>query len=132
MIPYGYRARWRGDDYPACPELRPEGLFVRLYSPTERDGFATVTDNRFVRAVAAAECTAVTYVATVGEWSGVPVHVHTERDERLYVEYAGQSAPQALELGFERVERGVYRTWLAKHEVRGLREQTTLIQAPAN
>ncbi|MFC4010552.1 hypothetical protein ACFOY2_25220 [Nonomuraea purpurea] len=125
-----YQARWRGTEHVASPELRTDGMWLRLLSPVALEGFAEVADGRWVRAVPATECAQVTYVTTVGEWGGAPVIVLRDRQGELLIEYAGGLVPVAERLGLERVERGVYRRWVPRDEVADLREEATPI-APA-
>lgn len=64
----------------------------------------------------------VAFVTTVGEWRGQPCQVLGERGSALLVEYTGGRAPVGRGLGLDRVERGVYRGWVPRAGVRGLRE----------
>jgi hypothetical protein len=64
----------------------------------------------------------VAFVTTVGEWRGEPVQVQEQRGYELLVEYTGGRAPVGRALGFERVERGVYRGWVPRAGVRDRRE----------
>ncbi|MCF6467764.1 hypothetical protein FAF44_04975 [Nonomuraea sp. MG754425] len=118
-----YRARWAGADHEASPDLIDGVLWMRLYGPAPGDGFERVTDGRFVRAVPAADCSAIWHVTTVCEWRGAPFLVHRAREAELLVEYLGADAVRAAALGLERVERGVYRLWVRRAEVTALREQ---------
>ncbi|MFC4529494.1 hypothetical protein [Sphaerisporangium dianthi] len=119
---HAYRARWRGVEYEAGPDPRPDGLWMRLRAPEPAAGFEPVAPGRFVRPVPAHECEAVVFVTTAGRWRGAPCQVHDERDGRLLVEYVGGLLPEALALGFERVERGVHRAWVPREEVLELHE----------
>ena len=105
------------------PELRADGVWLRLLSPTPLEGFHEAAPGRWVRPVPAAECEQVSYVATVCEWGGAPCTVLGDRDGELLIEYAGGLAPTAARLGLERVERGVYRRWVPREEVAELREE---------
>lgn len=100
---------------------------MRLRRSSPAAGFDRVVDGLYVRAVPAAECTAAMFVTTTGQWRGVQVQVHDERDDQFLVQYLGGSAPEARKLGFERIERGVHRGWVDQEEVRNLREDTTLL-----
>jgi len=127
-----YRARWRGEELRATPEQRFDGLWVWLVAPRATVGFDAVTDDGpWVRQVPAADCDVLLLVRTAGTWRGLPVHVHDERTGDgggdLLVEYAGGSTPEAAAAGFERVARGVHRRWVLRDEVRGLREDTALL-----
>ncbi|WP_181871008.1 hypothetical protein [Sphaerisporangium album] len=162
---HSYRARWRGAEYDASPDVRAGRLWIRLRRATPAEGFEEVAPGRYVRPVPAEECEAVVFVTTVGTWRGVPCQVHDARDghtgERpggdagepadgdlggpvsepagghldrhlgghlgghcgeLLVEYTGGLAPVARALGLPRAERGVYRGWVRRDEVLGLRE----------
>lgn len=130
---FSYRARWRGTEYASSPELLADGLWVHLVSPQPLDGFEELDDGIHVRLVAAAECDVVAHVTTVCQWRGEPCLVQDERaPDELLLEYTGGRVPRALALGFDRIERGVYRGWVPRAEVRGLRESTTLLVAPPN
>ncbi|TMR35125.1 hypothetical protein ETD85_14920 [Nonomuraea zeae] len=118
-----YRARWQGADYVASPEPHALELWVRLRSPEPADGFEEVEPGCHVRPVPAAECTALHFVTTECSWRGERFQVHGERDGRLLIEYLGGSAPAAVELGLDRVERGVYRRWVPREEVTEIRER---------
>ncbi|NUS05495.1 MAG: hypothetical protein HOV97_23405 [Nonomuraea sp.] len=118
-----YRARWQGADYVAAPEPHALELWVRLRSPVPADGFEEVEPGCHVRTVPVAECAALQFVTTECLWRGEPFQVHDERDGLLLLEYLGGSAPAALALGLERVERGVYRSWVPSAEVADLRER---------
>ncbi|MDA0637958.1 hypothetical protein OUY22_31500 [Nonomuraea sp. MCN248] len=122
-----YEARWRGADYPASPESRAEGVWLRLRSRSPLEGFDEVAPGRWVRPVPAADCEQVTYITTVCEWRGVPCVVLGDEDGELLVEYVGGLTPVAADLGFGRIERGVHRRLVPRDEVSGLREEITLL-----
>ncbi|MFC6083140.1 hypothetical protein [Sphaerisporangium aureirubrum] len=125
MIPavrHGYRARWLGAEYPAVPDPRPDGVWIRLRAGGPAEGFTEVASGVFVRAVPAVECDEVVFAVMIGEWRGATCQVRDERDGEFLVEYVGGLLPVALELGLERVERGVHRGWVPRDEVAGLRE----------
>lgn len=126
---YTYRARWQGTEYACTPEVFPEGLWVHLRSDQPQDGFEEL-DGVYLHLVEATECDMVAYVTTICQWRGEPCMVHDERDDELLLEYTGGKVPRARELGLERIERGVYRGWVSRGEIRGLRESTTLLVAP--
>ncbi|MEU7740806.1 hypothetical protein [Nonomuraea sp. NPDC049158] len=117
-----YRARWGGADYEAAPESRADGVWLRLRVTAPSAGFEEVAPGIWVRAVPAAECERVDLVTTTCAWKGASFLVIAEKDGEVLLEYAGASAPVAMELGLERVERGVYRRWVARDEVAALRE----------
>ena len=128
MTHAGYRARWRGADRRAAPELRDDGWWVVLVEEHPAEGFDEVApDGPWVLAVPARECDAVVHVRRVGTWRGVPCHVHDERDDELLVHYAGGSAPEARALGFTRLARGVHERWIPRDELRGQREESVLL-----
>jgi len=123
-----YRARWRGEDHRAAPELRGDGWWVWLVSDRPRDGFTAVTEEGpWVRGVPVGDCDAVVHVRQTGTWRGVPCHVHDERDDELLVQYAGDTVPEAARLGFTRVARGVHQRWVPREELRGMREESVLL-----
>jgi hypothetical protein len=123
MSRHFYRARWRGADYPASPEPHSLELWVRLRSPEPADGFEEVEPGCHVRPVPAAECEALHFVTTECGWRGERFQVQDERDGLLLLEYLGGSALAAVELGLERIERGVYRLWVPRAEVTDLAER---------
>ncbi|MGP3911074.1 hypothetical protein [Nonomuraea sp. 10N515B] len=122
MSRHFYRARWREKDYVASPEPHSLELWVRLRRPDPADGFEEVEPGCHVRTVPATECSALHFVTTVCTWRGEQFHVHDEHDGRLLLEYLGGSALAAVDLGMERIERGVYRLWVPRAEVTGLHE----------
>jgi hypothetical protein len=122
-----YRARWQGADYVASPEPHALELWVRLRRADPADGFEEVEPGCHVRPVPVTECEALHFVTTVCRWRGEPFQVHDERDGRLLLEYLGGSAAVAMELGLERIERGVYRVWAPREEVTGLGLSVTAV-----
>ncbi|MET8138820.1 hypothetical protein ABZU32_00780 [Sphaerisporangium sp. NPDC005288] len=124
---HGYRVRWRGEEYEAAPDPRPDGLWMRLRAAGPVDGFEPVAPDRHVRPVPAGECERVVFVTTACLWRGAPCQVRAEREGELLVEYTGGLLPVARALGFERVERGVHRAWVSRDEVADLHEQAVLL-----
>ncbi|MFD8557491.1 hypothetical protein ACWDOR_01670 [Streptosporangium canum] len=124
---HSYRARWQGAEYPAGLDQHPDRLWIRLRSPVPAEGFEESAPGCHVRPVPAEDCQAVYSVTTVCEWRGATCQICDERDGELLVEYVGGLVPVALELGMERVERGVYRRWVPVHEVDGVRENVVLL-----
>ncbi|MBA3339108.1 MAG: hypothetical protein H0T54_05070 [Geodermatophilaceae bacterium] len=129
---FTFRARWRGWEYACSPELMADGMWVHLVSDRPADGFEELQPGTYLRLVAAVECDMVAHVTMTCQWRGEPCLVQDERDDGLLLEYTGGKVPRALELGLERIERGVYRGWVPREEVQGLRENTTLLVAPNN
>jgi hypothetical protein len=119
---HSYRVRWRGAEFEASPHPRPDRLWMRLRSSEPADGFEELVPGRFVRPVPAEECEAVFFVTMVGEWRGATCQVHGEREGELLVQYTGGLLPVARELGLWRIERGVHRGWVPRHEVLELHE----------
>lgn len=126
---FGYRARWQGTEYSCTPEQLAEGLWVHLRSDVPLEGFDELQPGVYVRRLAASDCDMVAHVRMTCDWRGEEFLVHDERGEELLLEYTGGKVPRALELGLERIERGVYRGWVNRDEVRGLRESRTLLVA---
>lgn len=124
----GHRARWRGQEYPVALSGTLDGLEVRLRSASPDDGFDEVAAGVFVRAVAARECDVVLSVTTVGTWRGHAVVVLDDREDQLLVEDTDGSWTAARATGFDRVGRGVWRRWVPREDVRGLREDTTVLE----
>ncbi|MDQ4037703.1 MAG: hypothetical protein M3313_04985 [Actinomycetota bacterium] len=127
-----YRARWQGMEYPCTPDQRLDGLLVHLHSFQPLDEFEELQPGIYLRLVNAAECDMVAHISMVCQWRGEPCLVQDERDEELLLEYTGGQVPRALALGMQRIERGVYRGWVHRDEVRGLRENTILLVPPKN
>jgi len=124
---HGYRARWRGDEYGAGADPRPDQLWMRLYASTPTAGFDEVEPGRYVRVVPAADCEVILYVTVVCEWRGAPFQVHGDSDHELLLEYTGGLLPVAQRLQLERIERGVYRNWAPRDEVRSMREHVVVL-----
>jgi len=122
-----YRARWQGVEYDAVPDQDGERLWVRLHRSAPAPGFDEVAADCHVRRVPATECEEIVFVTMVCTWHGEPCQVHDEREEDLLLEYTGGRAPVARQLGLERIERGVYRGWVPRSEVRDLCENTVPI-----
>ncbi|MFG1680119.1 hypothetical protein ACGFNP_08080 [Nonomuraea sp. NPDC049269] len=129
MSRHFYRARWQGADYVASPEPHALELWVRLRSSEPADGFEEVEPDCHVRTVPVTECAALDFVAMVCQWRGERFHMHDEKDGLLLLEYLGGSALTALELGLERIERGVYRLWVPHTEVTGIHEEAVPLDA---
>lgn len=123
MSRHFYRARWQGAVYMASPEPHALELWIRLRGSEPADGFEEVEPGCHVRTVPVTECAALDFVTMVCQWREERFLVHDERDGLLLLEYLGGSALTALELGLERVERGVYRLWVPRAEVAGLHEE---------
>lgn len=131
---FSYRSRWQGMEWECTPEQFVDGLWVHLLSQQPLEDFEEVVPGVHIRLVSAAECDMVAHVTMVCEWRGEPFVVLDERTaagaEDLLLEYTGGKVPRAHELGLERIERGVYRGWVPREEVRGLREDMTMLVAP--
>lgn len=127
-----YRARWQGMEYSCTPDQRGDGLWVHLLSSQPLDEFEELQPGTYLRLVNAVECDMVAHVTMVCHWRGEPCMVHDERADELLLEYTGGQVPRALALGLERIERGVYRGWVPREEVRSLRECATLLVPPKN
>lgn len=127
-----YRARWQGAEYACTPDQRSDGLWVHLISAQPLDEFEELEPGVYLRLVSSAECDMLAHVTMICEWRGEPCLVQDERDDELLLEYTGGQVPRALALGLERIERGVYRGWVRRDEVRGLRENTSLLIPPMN
>lgn len=127
MTWWSYRVLWHGVEYQAAPDYDGEQLRMRLRVSAPADGFDRVADDCYVRPVDAAECREIAFVTTVCTWRGEPCQVHDERGDELLLEYTGGRAPTARALGLERIERGVYRGWVSRSELRDVRENRVLI-----
>ncbi|MFE3451282.1 hypothetical protein ACFXJ8_20395 [Nonomuraea sp. NPDC059194] len=125
-----YRARWRGVDYPASPDSSGFELWMRLRREEPSEGFTEVEPGCHVMTVPADDCEAIWFVTTVCTWRGMEFQVHDERDGKLLLEYLGGSAPEAVALGMERIERGVYRRWVPRAQVDDLRESSVPLTYP--
>lgn len=120
MIRDGYTARWRGTDYDAVPGVDGE---VRLYSVTPAEGFDEVRPGRHVRVVADHDVESLRYVRTRCTWRGEPFVVIGEHGDWVRLEYSGGRAPVATALGLDRVDTGVYQTWISREEIEQLHEE---------
>ncbi len=120
---WSYRARWRGAEYALAPDQEGDRLTLRLRRSAPTDGFDEVAAGVHVRPVPPGECTGAVFATMVGRWRGEPVQVHGERGDQLVVEYLGGRVPTARAVGFDRVERGVWRARVPRAEVADLSEQ---------
>jgi hypothetical protein len=124
---HSFRARWNGQEYAAGPDPQPDRLLMRLYRTSPAAGFEEIKPERYVRVVPADECDAILYVTTVCEWFGAPFLVHGETADDLLLEYTGGLLPEAQRLKLQRMERGVYKAWVPRAEVRALRENIVVL-----
>ncbi|MGI8720953.1 MAG: hypothetical protein ACR2JG_01860 [Geodermatophilaceae bacterium] len=129
---FSYRARWQGTEYACTVEALQDGLWVHLRSTAALPEFEEFQPGIYLKLVHAAECDMVAHITMTCQWRGEPCMVDDERGDDMLLEYTGGQVPRALALGLERIERGVYRGWVNRDEVRGLRENTTLLMAPPN
>jgi hypothetical protein len=120
VIRDGYVARWRDADYEAAPGVDGE---VRLYATVPSEGFEEVRPGRFVQIVGNGEVASLRYVRTHCTWRGEPFVVIAEHDGWVRLEYSGGRAPVAMALGLDRLDTGVYQTWVARQEIEQLREE---------
>jgi hypothetical protein len=120
VIRDGYAARWQGTDYDAVPGVDGE---VRLYATAPAEGFTEVRPGRFVRVASDREVEDLRYVRTRCTWRGEPFIVIGEHGDWVRLEYAGGRAPVAAALGLEKVDAGVYQTWVSHDEIEQLREE---------
>jgi len=131
-----FRARFQDEEYACTPEQLASGLRVHLLSETPVDGFVELQPGVHIRLVLASECTQVAHVTVNCQWQGESCMVHDERTtndgDELLLEYIGGKVPRALELGMDRVARGVYQRWAPRDQIRDLREVRTLIGRPNN
>lgn len=118
---WSYRACWRGAAYDVALDAEGDRLDLLLLRPVDGAAPEVPTDGAEHR-VPAAECTDLAFVATACTWRGQPCVVQDERPGELLVEYTGGRRPAALALGFERIERGVYRGWVPRAGVRDLED----------
>lgn len=124
---HSYRVRWHGDEYDAGADPRPDQLWMRLYVSSPAAGFDEIEPRRHVRVVPAMECELILYVTVVCEWRGAPFQVHGDKDHELLLEYTGGLVHVAQRLQLQRIERGVYRTWVPREEVRAMREHAVVL-----
>ena len=126
-----YLARFGGEEFSCGLYAEDDDLEVRLYSRETRPGFNAIGDGRYVRSVGADECEVIFYSLAVAQWRGLDCAICDEREGHVLLEYLGGIAPHAAGLGFDRVDRGVYRRWVPADELRALRRQSTFIKAPS-
>ncbi len=119
---HGYLARWHGTEYDASPG--PDG-HVRLYRSEPAEGFDPLPDGRHRRIVPGSDLEALRYVRTVCAWRGAPFVVVGEQGSWLRVEYLGEDAAVARQLGLDYFDVGVFQGWAPRAEVTELREELT-------
>ncbi|MEJ7772092.1 MAG: hypothetical protein WKF51_09335 [Geodermatophilaceae bacterium] len=131
-----FRARFQDTEFACTPEQLRDGLRIHLLSEVPREGFGQLQPGTYVRLVLATECSMVAHVTMTCQWQGEPCMVHDERStadgDELLLEYTGGKVPRALELGMQRIERGVYRRWAPRDQIRDLRETRTSLERPNN
>jgi hypothetical protein len=120
VIRDGFTARWRGTDYDAVPGVDGE---VRLYSATPAEGFEEVRAGRYLQIVADHDVESLRYVRTHCTWRGEPFIVIGEHGGWMRLEYVGGRAPVAVALGLDRIDGGVYQTWVSREEIEQLEEE---------
>lgn len=120
MIRDGYIARWHGVEYDAAPSSCGAHLYT---DQAGCHGFEEVATGRYRRIVPFGELDGFGYLATVGTFRGQPVKILAAHDSWLRIEYTGGLAPVAEQLGLDRMDRGVYQSWVPRHEVDNIREQ---------
>jgi hypothetical protein len=120
VIRDGYIARWQGVEYEASPG--PDTA-VRLFSTEPLPGFEETRPGRYRRIVAAADVESLHYVRTACTWRDVPFIIVGEHESWLRVEYTGGQAPVAERLGLDRIDQGVWQTWVPRAEVVDLHEE---------
>ncbi|MFC4337350.1 hypothetical protein [Salininema proteolyticum] len=115
----GYVARWKGVEY----DSSPDGMHVRLYSPTPGEGFVQIEQDRFRRGVPLTELDDFFYVRTAAKWRGEPFYVLGENSNWLRLEYCGSNPDAAARLGLETYDAGVYQAWAPRDEVSDIVEE---------
>lgn len=122
-------ARVEGEEHPAAPELRADGWWVWLGSARERAGFrAGPAEGEWVRELPASACEALVHLRPLGTWRGVECAVVAERDDELLLQPVADDPARARELGFAEVDRGVLRRWVPAVDVRGRRQEQTVVE----
>ena len=120
MIKDGYVARWRNTDYDAVPGVDGE---IRLYTMAPAEGFEETRPGRFVHVLREDEVESLRYVRTRCTWRGEPFVVIGEHEGWVRLEYAGGRGPVAAALDLDRVDIGVYQTWVSRDELHELHEE---------
>ncbi len=123
----GYFARFDGEEYPCSLRTIVTFTEVRLYRDTPADGWTEVAPGRHARSVAMADCEVVGYRDEVGTWNGNDALVLSDDVDTVTIEYPDGDGPKALELGYDEVERGVFRVTVPAQEVRDRHRRITLL-----
>lgn len=105
-------AGYRGDEYDAAIYLGEDFQHVTLRSAMPVEGFEPAGEH-FQKDVELSDCESLHYVRTVAQYGDLPVAVTDELGDQVEVESLAHNAPAAAAAGLERVERGVYRSWVA-------------------
>jgi hypothetical protein len=123
----GYVARWRGIDYEASPDISAGQVSVRLYQTHPAPSFEELAPGRHRLVVPLSEVERLSHVSEICTWRGQPFRVVDRRGADLLVEYTGGQAPVAEQLGLDRVDRGVYRRWIAATEAEAIRDEVLVL-----
>lgn len=115
-------AQYRGEEYDAAIYLGDGFQLATLRSAVPAEGFEA-NGEHFDKEVELSECDAVHYLRTVGQYRGLPVALLDELGEQVQIESLAHDAPAASAAGLERIERGVYRSWVLATEVSGRRQE---------
>jgi len=115
---HGYLASYQGVEYEANPGT--DGT-VRLYISEPAEGFVEIKPGRHVRQVP--EVDELWYVRTTCTWRGVPCLVIGSHGDWLRLEYLGDEAALAEQLGMGRFDTDVYQGWAAASDVTDLVEE---------
>ncbi|GAB3312908.1 hypothetical protein EK0264_11690 [Epidermidibacterium keratini] len=113
-------ARYQGGDFTAAVHIEESATTVEL-----RDGSGGLVD-----AVPLDACEALHYERVVCTWRAAPFVVVIELDDKLVLEYLGNNAIEADQLGLERHDQGVYRATVARDEARSTRSDFVPILLP--
>lgn len=119
MIRDGYIARWHGVEYEAAPSSCGAHLYT---DEPDCHGFEEVSTGRYRRIVPFGELDEFSYLTTIGTYRGHPVKILAAYGAWLRVEYIGGLAPVAEQLGLDRMDRGIYQSWVSCSEVSDIRE----------
>ncbi|WP_025273578.1 hypothetical protein [Haloglycomyces albus] len=115
----GYIARWKGVEY----DSSPDGMHVRLYSPTPGEGFVQIEENRYRRGLPLEELDDFFYVRTTARWRGESFYVLGENGNWMRLEYTGNDPNAVGILGLETYDVGVYQVWAPREEITDIAEE---------
>jgi hypothetical protein len=120
----GKFARYNGKEYEYYRNMDKTITIISRDSDDISLGFSKCHDV-YVKCLNIYEVEELYSVYTYGIYKGQIVGIRTEENEKYNIEVSG-SEDIFLRLGFEIIERGVYRKWIKKSEVERIWEEKIL------